>query len=65
GTPYDVQTRLNLAIVQIARARLFQSRLARLGADVIADTPDEFIAYLRVEIAKWAQVVKAAGVRIE
>jgi len=65
GTPYDVRTRLNLAIVQIARTPLFRVRLARLGAEVIADTPDEFIAYLRVEIAKWAGVVKAAGVRIE
>jgi tripartite-type tricarboxylate transporter receptor subunit TctC len=65
GTPYDVLTRLNLAIVQIARTPLFRVRLARLGAEVIADTPDEFIAYLRVEIAKWDRVVKMSGVRIE
>jgi len=65
GTPYDVLTRLNLAIVRIARTSVFRVRLARLGAEVIADTPDEFVAYLRVEIAKWAGVVKAAGVRIE
>lgn len=65
GTPYDVLIRLNLAIVQIARTPQFRSRLSRLGAEVIADTPEEFIAYLRVEIAKWAKVVKASGVRIE
>ncbi|MDH3288015.1 MAG: tripartite tricarboxylate transporter substrate binding protein [Betaproteobacteria bacterium] len=65
GTPYDVLIRLNLAIVQIARTPQFRSRLARLGAEVIADTPEEFIAYLRVEIAKWAKVVKASGVKIE
>lgn len=65
GTPYDVLTRLNLAIVQIARTQQFRTRLARLGAEVIADTPDEFVAYLRVEIAKWERVVKASGVRIE
>jgi tripartite-type tricarboxylate transporter receptor subunit TctC len=65
GTPYDVLTRLNLAIVGIARMPQFRVRLARLGAEVIADTPDEFIAYLRVEIAKWAGVVKAAGVTVQ
>ena len=65
GTPYDVLTRLNLAIVQIARSRPFRTRLAALGGEVIADTPDAFVAYLRVEIAKWDRVVKMSGVRIE
>lgn len=65
GTPYDVLTRLNLAIVRIARTREFQTRLARLGAEVIADTPDELVAYLRVEIAKWERVVKASGVSVQ
>ena len=65
GTPYDVLTRLNLAIVRIARSRPFRTRLAALGGEVIADTPDAFVAYLRVEIAKWDRVVKMAGVRIQ
>jgi tripartite-type tricarboxylate transporter receptor subunit TctC len=65
GAPYDVITRLNLAIVGIARTPAFRRRLAALGADVIADTPDEFAAYLRTEIAKWDRVVRMAGVRIE
>lgn len=65
GTPYDVLTRLNLAIVRIARSRPFRTRLAALGGEVIADTPDAFVAYLRVEIAKWDRVVKMSGVRIE
>jgi tripartite-type tricarboxylate transporter receptor subunit TctC len=65
GTPYDVVTRLNLAIVGIARTQPFRKRLATLGGEVIADTPDEFTAYLRAEIAKWDRVVRMAGVRIE
>lgn len=65
GTPYDVITRLYVAITGVAKSREFRERIAGLGAEVIADTPDEFIAYLRAEIAKWAQVVKAGGVRLE
>jgi tripartite-type tricarboxylate transporter receptor subunit TctC len=65
GTPYDVITRLNLAIVRIARTRPFRTRLAALGGEVIADTPEEFTAYLRAEIAMWDRVVRMAGVRIQ
>jgi tripartite-type tricarboxylate transporter receptor subunit TctC len=65
GTPYDVVTRLNLAIVGIARTQPFRRRLATLGGEVIADTPDEFTVYLRAEIAKWDRVVRMAGVRIQ
>jgi len=65
GTPYDVVTRLHLAIAQIARSRSFATRLENLGAEVIADTPDEFAAYLRAEIRKWANVVERTGARID
>lgn len=65
GTPYDIITRLNLAIVGIARSREFRARLGALGAEIIGDTPDEFAAYLRAEIAKWAKVVEQSGVRLE
>lgn len=65
GTPYDVVTRLNLAIVGIARTQPFRRRLATLGGEVIADTPAEFTVYLRAEIAKWDRVVRMAGVRIQ
>jgi tripartite-type tricarboxylate transporter receptor subunit TctC len=65
GTPYDVVTRLHLAIVQIARSRTFSTRLRNLGADIVADTPDEFTAYLRSEVEKWAKVVELTGARID
>jgi tripartite-type tricarboxylate transporter receptor subunit TctC len=65
GTPYDIVTRLHLAITQIARSKVFSSRLENLGAEIIADTPDEFTAYLRAEIQKWAKVVERTGARID
>lgn len=65
GTPYDVVTRLHLAIVQIARSRPFSTRLQNLGADIVADTPDQFTAYLRSEVDKWAKVVELTGARID
>lgn len=65
GTPYDVIVRLNLAMTTIARSAGFRSRLEAFGADVVADTPEAFAAYLRTEIAKWAKVVQRSGLRLD
>ena len=40
-------------------------RFDRVGADIIASTPEEFGKHLRAELAKWAKVVKAAGLKTE
>ncbi|MGQ0524076.1 MAG: Bug family tripartite tricarboxylate transporter substrate binding protein [Betaproteobacteria bacterium] len=65
GTPYDIVTRLHLAIVKIARSKPFAVRLQNFGADIVADTPDQFTAYLRSEVEKWAKVVERTGARID
>ena len=51
----------------VATARLpeVRERLAAQGFDARTLTPAEFTAYLRAEIAKWAKVVKATGVRVD
>jgi tripartite-type tricarboxylate transporter receptor subunit TctC len=35
------------------------------GGEPIGNSPDEFARWLRVEIAKWAKVVKAANIKVE
>ena len=65
GTPPDIVTRVNRELVAIARLPDVRDRLAAQGFDARALTPAEFAAYLRAEIAKWAKVVKATGVRID
>jgi tripartite-type tricarboxylate transporter receptor subunit TctC len=42
-----------------------KERLAIMGADGVGDTPQHFAAFVKAEIPKWAQVVKAAGLKIE
>ena len=39
--------------------------LKKVGADSAITTPDEFTAFARAERVKWAEVVKAAGVKID
>ena len=40
-------------------------RLSGEGADVIASTPEEFSAYMKREVAKWARVIKESGIRLD
>ena len=42
-----------------------KERLDAAGFESIGNTPDQFAAYIRSEIDKWAKVVKASGVRAE
>lgn len=50
------------AVLQIPVVR---TRLTEEGGDVVGSTPQQFAAYIELETAKWAKVVKAAGVRAE
>jgi tripartite-type tricarboxylate transporter receptor subunit TctC len=40
-------------------------RLAQLGAESIADTPEKFGAYIQEDFAKWTRIVKDANVKVD
>ena len=63
GTPAAVVAKLHDTIVEALKAPDVKEKLASQGAILIGDTPEEFSAYLRDEIAKWAKVVKASGAK--
>jgi tripartite-type tricarboxylate transporter receptor subunit TctC len=65
ATPRPIVAKLNQQIVASLRAPDLKSRLGAQGLDVVGDTPEQFAAYMRDEIAKWTQVVKVSGARIE
>ncbi len=65
GTPYDTIVRLNLGVAHVAGSPVVRERLGALGAEVESDSPDQFAQYLRAEIAKWAEVIKAASVTLD
>ena len=65
GTPKEIVARLNRELAKIMHAPETKERLAVLAADPVTGTPDEFAAYIKQEIAKWAKVVRAAGLRAE
>ena len=65
GARAEVIARLHDETVKILRTADMRERLTKLASEVMANTPEEFAAFQRAEIAKWAKVVKASGARID
>jgi len=65
GTPADIVAKLNAEITRIMQLPEIQSRLANEGAKFTPNTPAEFGAFQKREIAKWAKVIKEAGLRVD
>jgi tripartite-type tricarboxylate transporter receptor subunit TctC len=68
GTPKDVVTRLNAAVVESLADPVVRQRLADLGQDIPSrdlQTPEALGAYHQAEIAKWWPLIKAAGIKAE
>ena len=63
--PKDIVAKINNDIANILAAGDVKERLASLGAAPAPMKPEEFGRYVRDEIAKWAKVVKGAGVRVD
>jgi len=65
GTPKDVISKLSQEIANTLRAPDMRERLGREGVEVVAGTPEQFGAFFRAEIDKWAKVIKTAGIQLD
>jgi tripartite-type tricarboxylate transporter receptor subunit TctC len=65
GTPPAIIRTLNAEIVKAMQSPEVQASMGKLGADAITSTPQEFAAYIAAERAKWADVVRRAGIKPE
>ena len=65
GTASDIVKKLNATIVAAVKNKEFSAKLAQLGADPIAESPDYFARFLKEEIERWQKVIRASGARPE
>ena len=65
GTPRDIITLLNSAIVQVLSTAAAKERFAALGATTAGGTPEQFAALIQSEISKYEKIVKASGASAE
>ncbi len=64
-TPQAIIARLNSEAVRALNNAELRDRLLGLGADPAGNTPEQYAAFIRDEIDKWAKVIKAAGIKSE
>lgn len=65
GTVKPIVTKLYSGTRQALMLPDVKERLAQMGAEGVGDTPEQFAVFIKAEIAKWAKVVQAAGIRVE
>lgn len=63
GTPKDLVTRIRQDIAAVLQLPDVKQRLFDIGAEPGGQTPEEFDARVRAEIAKWQKVAQAAGIK--
>jgi len=65
GTAKEIVARLHAESVKLLKLPEVKERLDATGFEPIGSTPEQFAAYIRSEIEKWAKVVKASGARAD
>ncbi len=64
-TPREIIVKLNREMLKALAAPEVRERLASLGADIVASSPEESAAIFKADIAKYTKVAKAANIRAD
>ena len=64
-TPRDVVAKLHDALIRTVTTPAVRERLVSVGADPLTLSPEEFARFIKVDIAKWGKLAKAANIVIE
>jgi tripartite-type tricarboxylate transporter receptor subunit TctC len=65
GTPSDIVRRLNRELVAILKDPEILARFKQLSTDPVGNSPEEFGAFVKVELDKYARIIKAAGIKLD
>jgi len=65
GTPRDVVARVNAEVATALKAPDLLERFAAAGAEAVGSTPEQFVERIKSDAAKWAEVIRAANVKVQ
>jgi tripartite-type tricarboxylate transporter receptor subunit TctC len=65
GTPREVIVRLNQAFTKVTAMPDVKERVAALGSDLVASSPEEFDQFVKRELSVWSKVVRDVGIKID
>jgi tripartite-type tricarboxylate transporter receptor subunit TctC len=61
GTPREIVHKISADMNKVLASAEVKERMAQIGLTPLGNTPEQFDAYIRAEIPKWAKVVKTSG----
>jgi tripartite-type tricarboxylate transporter receptor subunit TctC len=65
NTPRDIVNRLNNQIVRAVRDADVSAKLSGLGLELIADTPEQFAAFLQSEASRWLPLIRSLNIKLD
>jgi len=65
GTPREIVSRVHADVVRILRMPEVRELLGAQGADIVGNTPEQFAAWIRAEVKKWAEVIRVSGAKVD
>jgi tripartite-type tricarboxylate transporter receptor subunit TctC len=65
GVPRPIVDKLNAAINKVLKSDAFKQKFATIGDEPAGGTPEDFVATIKTDSAKWADVVKRSGARLD
>jgi len=65
ATPKPVAAKLNTELLRVITVPDVKEKMSGLGMDIAGGTPEEFGALVKSDIAKWAKVIREAGIKAE
>ena len=61
ATPRSIVNKISADLAKVVQSPDTKARMDQIGLAPVGDTPEQFDAFIRAEIDKWAKVVKASG----
>ena len=65
GTPKAILDKFHTDMVKVLQDAEVKKRFADLGVDAVSSTPEQFTAFIRSEMAKYAKLIKEAGIKVQ
>jgi len=65
GTPKAIIDKFHADMVKVMQDPEVKKRFADLGVEAVSSTPEQFAAFVRAEVAKYAKLIKDAGIKVQ
>jgi tripartite-type tricarboxylate transporter receptor subunit TctC len=65
GTPKPIMNKIVHEVLRVLGQPDVRERISGQGFDIVASTPEQFAAQIKVEVAKWGKVIRAAGIKAD